>query len=93
MAAYNPGGASDCAVLPCTEDGNPRDEGYLYWLGWLSHVGNSTFQNQDAHGVYRRVFLAATKEAACAIVKDNPLADEIAEFDQIVSALPGSCPP
>ena len=62
MAAYNPGGASGCPrPLPCTEGGNPRDEGYLYWLGWLSHVGNSTFQNQDAHGVYRRVFLAVTQ--------------------------------
>jgi phospholipid/cholesterol/gamma-HCH transport system substrate-binding protein len=92
MAAYNPGGASDCLVLPCTEGGNPRDEGYLYWLGWLSHVGNSTFQNQDAHGVYRRVFLVATKQATCAILKDNPLADEIAQFDQIANEL-GGCPP
>jgi phospholipid/cholesterol/gamma-HCH transport system substrate-binding protein len=92
MAAYNPGGASGCAVLPCTEGGNLRDEGYLYWLGWLSHLGNSTFQNQDAHGVYRRVFLVATKEATCAILKDNPLADEIAEFDQIANEL-GGCPP
>jgi phospholipid/cholesterol/gamma-HCH transport system substrate-binding protein len=92
MAAYNPGGASGCAALPCTEGGNPRDEGYLYWLGWLSHVGNSTFQNQDAHGVYRRVFLAATQEATCAILKDNPLADQIAEFDQIANEL-GGCPP
>lgn len=97
MAAYNPGGPSPCTTLPCTETingtpGQPRDEGYLYWLGWLSHVGNSTFQNQDAHGVYRRVFLAATQDAACAIAKDNPLSDEIANFDQITAAL-GVCPP
>jgi phospholipid/cholesterol/gamma-HCH transport system substrate-binding protein len=104
MAAYNPGsgdfdgdgkpGDSTCLALPCTEtiDGNPaalRDEGYLYWLGWLSHVGNSTFQNQDAHGVYRRVFLVASCESAKAILIDNPLADEIANFDQIVAAIPG----
>src|ERR687898_1226207 len=45
MAAYNPNGAE--------EAGTPnRDEGYLYWLGWLAHVGNSTFSSQDAHGVY-----------------------------------------
>ena len=43
MAAYNPNGAEP--------PGAPtRDEGYLYWLGWLGHVGNSTFQAQDAHG-------------------------------------------
>jgi phospholipid/cholesterol/gamma-HCH transport system substrate-binding protein len=95
MAAYNPGGASGCTVLPCTETVNGsvqrRDEGYLYWLGWLSHVGNSTFQNQDAHGVYRRVFLVATQDSTCAILKDNPFADEIANFDQIATEL-GGCP-
>ena len=37
MAAYNPDGAE----LPLVPG---RDEGYLYWLGWLSHVGNSTFR-------------------------------------------------
>ena len=39
-----------------------RDEGYLYWLGWLSHIGNSIFQAQDAHGVYRRIYLTASCE-------------------------------
>src|SRR5262249_9674470 len=49
-AAYNPNGAES--------PGPPgRDEGYLYWLGWLAHVGNSTFSSQDAHGVYRHVYL------------------------------------
>ena len=91
MAAYNPRGASGCNVLPCTESGQPRDEGYLYWLGWLSHVGMSTFQNQDAHGVYRRVFLVAAKDATCAILQDNPLADEVTGFDQIATQL-GGCP-
>ncbi len=43
MAAYNPNGAE----APGTAG---RDEGYLYWLGWLGHVGNSTFQAQDATG-------------------------------------------
>ena len=53
MAAYNPNGAEP--------PGTPgRDEGYLYWLGWLAHVGNSTFQAQDAHGVYRHIYVIAT---------------------------------
>jgi hypothetical protein len=98
MAAYNPDcssgtcqpsfnndGADPVSVLP-----GPRDEGYLYWLGWLSHVGNSTFQNQDAHGVYRRVFVGLTQDAACGLLKDNPLADEVAEVDQILAEL-GVC--
>jgi phospholipid/cholesterol/gamma-HCH transport system substrate-binding protein len=83
MAAYNPGGAEPPEPLPMPGDPPTRDEGYLYWLGWLSHVGNSTFQNQDAHGVYRRVFLAVTEQSTCAIVGDNPLADQIPPFEQL----------
>jgi phospholipid/cholesterol/gamma-HCH transport system substrate-binding protein len=49
MAAYNPKGAE-----PVGAPG--RDEGYLYWLGWLGQVGKSAFTAQDAHGIYRRVY-------------------------------------
>lgn len=52
MAAYNPKGAEPV--------GTPgRDEGYLFWLGWLAHSGNSVFNAQDGNGLYRRVFLTA----------------------------------
>jgi phospholipid/cholesterol/gamma-HCH transport system substrate-binding protein len=102
MAAYNPDCSSGTCEPSLNNDGadpssligtSPRDEGYLYWLGWLSHVGNSTFQNQDAHGVYRRVFLAVTREAACALIKDNPVADAVTGFDALVGGGPlGVCP-
>jgi phospholipid/cholesterol/gamma-HCH transport system substrate-binding protein len=66
MAAYNPNGSEG--------PGAPgRDEGYLYWLGWLAHVGNSTFSSQDAHGVYRHVFLLLTCETARSWIASSPL--------------------
>ncbi len=65
MASYNPGGAES----PGTAG---RDEGYLYWLGWLGHVGNSTFQAQDAHGVYRRIYLTAGCSTVASLAA-NPL--------------------
>ena len=71
MAAYNPNGAE--------APGGGRDEGYLFWLGWLSHVGNSTFQNQDAHGVYRRVYLTVTCQAATAILNEIDQLDPLTE--------------
>jgi phospholipid/cholesterol/gamma-HCH transport system substrate-binding protein len=83
MAAYNPHGASGCPAIPCTEDGDPRDEGYLYWLGWLGHVGNSTFQSQDAHGVYRRLYLTLTCEAAGEILDGSALSPIITGFGQL----------
>ncbi len=49
-----------------------RDEGYLYWLGWLGHVGNSTFSSQDAHGVYRHVYVVATCNTLKSILATQP---------------------
>jgi phospholipid/cholesterol/gamma-HCH transport system substrate-binding protein len=37
--AYNPPGATE--------------EGYLFWLSWLNHLGTTVFQTQDAHGPIR----------------------------------------
>jgi phospholipid/cholesterol/gamma-HCH transport system substrate-binding protein len=83
MAAYNPGGAQ--------EPGTPgRDEGYLYWLGWLAHVGNSTFGSQDAHGVYRHIYLMATCNTAKSILATSPLAPAITGFGQLLGKV---CPP
>jgi phospholipid/cholesterol/gamma-HCH transport system substrate-binding protein len=38
-AAYNPPG---------------DDEGYLFWVSWLNHIGPTVFSTQDAHGPIRR---------------------------------------
>jgi phospholipid/cholesterol/gamma-HCH transport system substrate-binding protein len=99
MAAYNP----DCSSGTCRPSFNndsadpatslPRDEGYLYWLGWLSHLGNTTFQNQDAHGVYRRVFLTLNRSSACALLSSTPLAPAITNFNQLTDGTPfAPCP-
>jgi phospholipid/cholesterol/gamma-HCH transport system substrate-binding protein len=84
MAAYNPNGAEG----PGTSG---RDEGYLYWLGWLAHVGNSTFSSQDAHGVYRHVFLLLTCETANAIGLSSPFADAFTGLSGLFDS--GACPP
>ena len=96
MAAYNP----SCSVTGCvpTNDNSGadppltpnRDEGYLYWLGWLGAVGNSTFSSQDAHGVYRHVFLLATCNTVKSILATSPLAPAITGFGQLVGTV---CPP
>jgi phospholipid/cholesterol/gamma-HCH transport system substrate-binding protein len=83
MAAYNPNGA-EAAGTP------GRDEGYLYWLGWLAHVGNSTFSSQDAHGVYRHIYLVATCNTIKSILATSPLAPAVTGFGQLFS---GTCSP
>ena len=53
MAAFNPNGAEP--------PGTPgRAEGYLFWAGWLAHLGDSIFSSGDAHGLYRRIYLTAS---------------------------------
>jgi phospholipid/cholesterol/gamma-HCH transport system substrate-binding protein len=83
MAAYNPNGAE--------APGAPgRDEGYLYWLGWLAHVGNSTFSSQDAHGVYRHIYVVATCNTIKSILATSPLAPAVTGFGQLLGTV---CPP
>jgi phospholipid/cholesterol/gamma-HCH transport system substrate-binding protein len=66
MAAYNPGGAQPVGAPN-------RQEGYLYWLAWLAHDGNSVFQAQDANGTYRRIYFTAPCGAFTAILGGLPL--------------------
>jgi phospholipid/cholesterol/gamma-HCH transport system substrate-binding protein len=83
MAAYNPNGAES--------PGTPgRDEGYLYWLAWLAHVGNSTFSSQDAHGVYRHIYVVATCNTIKSILATSPLAPALTGFGQLLGTV---CPP
>lgn len=66
MAAYNPNGAEP--------PGAPnRDEGYLFWAAWLAHVGNSTFQAADAHGLYRRIYLTASCQTITSTLAGTPI--------------------
>ncbi len=47
MASFNPGGRE--------APGDPaREEGFLFWLGWLTHNTNSLFATSDAGGPIRR---------------------------------------
>jgi phospholipid/cholesterol/gamma-HCH transport system substrate-binding protein len=89
MAAYNPNGAESA--------GTPnRDEGYLYWLGWLGHVGNSTFASQDAHGVYRHVYVVATCNTLKSIFLTSPLAPVVSGIGALLPPPLGVgsiCPP
>lgn len=56
---------------------NPKgsDEGYLFWLGWLNHIGPQVFSTQDAHGPLRRgaiQFTCSAIQAAEASIRVNP---------------------
>ena len=85
MAAYNPHGAEPA--------GTPnRDEGYLYWAAWLGHVGDTVFQNQDANGLYRRIYFTVSCSNAANILASTPLAALVTPFGALF-APGGPCHP
>jgi phospholipid/cholesterol/gamma-HCH transport system substrate-binding protein len=78
MAANNPRGAEPA--------GTPgRDEGYLYWAGWLGNNTSHVFSSGDGNGFYRRVYLTMGCEQANAIVSDPHPA--VTELNQLVHGL------
>jgi phospholipid/cholesterol/gamma-HCH transport system substrate-binding protein len=55
--------------------GDPdRDEGYLFWIAWLGHVGGAVFATSDNGGTLRPVAL----QASCATITNS-----IAETPQL----------
>lgn len=53
------------------EDEN-RDEGYLFWLGWLQHNGGAVFSTSDANGPLRPVTFAGTCNTIKNTAANNP---------------------
>lgn len=65
LAAFNPNGRED-------PDKAGRQEGYLFYIAWLQHMGIQLFSSSDAHGVLRPITLAAPCATVDQIVKGNP---------------------
>ena len=84
MAAFNPRGKEPVGTAD-------RDEGYLYWAGWLAHNGGSVYPIQDGNGLFRRIYFTASacniQNIATGGVLANPA--ELAQvFRSIVTGIP-----
>jgi phospholipid/cholesterol/gamma-HCH transport system substrate-binding protein len=58
MAAFNPGGREPVPSGFAAQ--RARDEGYLFWVGWVGHMTESLFSTGDSQGPYRRALLGFT---------------------------------
>jgi phospholipid/cholesterol/gamma-HCH transport system substrate-binding protein len=67
MLGYNKNGREG----PSDRD---RDEGYLFWIAWVTHDTINLFNVDDANGPLRPVFLTGTCSTLKAIAGSNPLA-------------------
>jgi hypothetical protein len=99
MAAYNPGGAQPACSSDALAAGTcRRDEGYLYWAGWLGHNSTQVFGQGDGNGFYRRIYLTMGCDQVINIVSfgtgaaANPLAEIVTGLTDAVrgTLCPGS---
>ena len=87
MAAFNPNGAE-------RPSGDPRrEEGYLFWLGWLAHNTNSLFSTSDASGPFRRVVFSLDCNSITQLLGVEPILAEVFGVTTAIGACPPSTPP
>jgi phospholipid/cholesterol/gamma-HCH transport system substrate-binding protein len=70
MAAYNPNGAEP--VPADLNEARARDEGYLFWAGWVAQNTVSLFSTSDASGPFRRAMFGTSCDLARATTITQP---------------------
>jgi phospholipid/cholesterol/gamma-HCH transport system substrate-binding protein len=65
MAAFNPRGREGPAV-------SGREEGFLFWIAWVSHQSANLFATADAHGPFRPSLVAGSCQTFRALVGGQP---------------------
>ena len=83
MAAYNPGGAEPLTGNQAQD--RERDEGYLFWVGWVAQNTVSLFSTSDAQGPFRRAVFSLTCATIREQVQTNPAADTLVGFIEPLS--------
>jgi phospholipid/cholesterol/gamma-HCH transport system substrate-binding protein len=59
-----------------------RDEGFLFWLSWANHLGNTVFATQDAHGPIRHGIVVASCQSLAVL-------DSVARNNELLGVLVG----
>jgi phospholipid/cholesterol/gamma-HCH transport system substrate-binding protein len=77
IAGYNPRGRERVTGDPRRDSG--REEGMLFWLGWVAHNTNSMFSTSDAQGPFRRLILLSTCSSFQNLLLENEAASPILE--------------
>jgi phospholipid/cholesterol/gamma-HCH transport system substrate-binding protein len=83
MAAYNPNGKEP---LPNTlEAAQQRDEGLLFWLGWVAHNTVSLFSTGDVAGPFRRISATASCSTFQGLVNLEPASGALLNLNQLLA--------
>src|SRR5688500_6809551 len=65
MLSFNPGGRE-------SPDKAYRQEGYLFWLAWVTHQTANLINVDDANGPLRPVFLTGSCRTLISLIVDGP---------------------
>jgi phospholipid/cholesterol/gamma-HCH transport system substrate-binding protein len=74
IGAYNPGGAEGLDGKSISQQ-RQRQEGFLYWLAWVSQNGSSLFSSADGQGPWRRVTICGLPASAVTGIVNGVLED------------------
>lgn len=89
MAAYNPKGREKLTGNRAVD--LQREEGLLFWVGWLGQNTTSIFSTADANGPFRRIVLGLTCSALQVAVRQEPANELIFAASDVLNT-PGLCP-
>ncbi len=78
MLAFNPAGREGPEV-------RGREEGYLFWMAWVQHMGIQLFSSADAHGVFRPVALGQSCATIEQVIKGRPELEFLGMFTPILT--------
>ena len=65
MAAHNPRGREGPGVAG-------REEGFLFWIAWVSHQSAALFSTADAHGPFRPSLISGSCQTLRGLATDQP---------------------
>jgi phospholipid/cholesterol/gamma-HCH transport system substrate-binding protein len=80
MVGYNPKGRE----APGTAG---REEGYLFWIPWVSHQAANLINVDDANGPMRPIFLTGTCATLTSLVNDMPALEFAAGLSPLLATL------
>jgi phospholipid/cholesterol/gamma-HCH transport system substrate-binding protein len=88
IGAFNPNGREPVTGNEA-QDRN-RDEGYLFWLGWVAQNSNSLFSTSDATGPFRRALAGFSCTGIRETLSSNPAAGGLLGLTN-AAVTPGLC--
>ena len=83
MAAHNPKGREP--VPQSQTAARAREEGYLYWIGWVAQNTVSLFSTADGRGPFRRAYFGTTCELVREEVARTPAAGILLGFNELLA--------